>query len=351
MDALAKYLKTVGTFLPSNEKQDILRELAEDIQAQVEEKEAELGRGLNEPEVQAILKHVGHPLVVASRYRHDTRSVAFGRVFISPVLFPAYWKVLKFNLTLTFGVVVIIFVSLFIAGQHPGVSDILSVCLYQFLIQFSVITAIFSFAEQHIQKYPDKWSAARPDAAQFGIDLAQQIERDVIKGVGESLKPKPVSRSESISIIVASVAALVWLGAIRSNPFLIFGPAAHFLALGPGATQAYPVIVVLTIVGMIRAFINLSRPDWIRFRDLARIAMDSASVGMLLVLLRGGALVVAKTPGTGEVAASFINQSIFMALGVAAIVITIVTVVNLVKFIIREIKSRKFKQASVGHQS
>lgn len=351
MDALARYLKTVGTFLPSNERQDILRELSADIQSQVEEKEAELGRGLNESEVQAILKHVGHPLVVASRYRHDTRSVAFGRVLISPVLFPAYWKVLKFNLTLTFGVILIIFVSLFIAGQRPGVSDILSVCFYQFLIQFSVISVIFSFADRHIQKYPDKWSAARPDAAQFGIDLAMQIERDVTKGVGESMKPKAVSRFESISIIVASVAALAWLGAIRSNPFLIFGPAAHFLALGPGATQAYPVIIVLTIVGMIRAFVNLSRPDWTRFRDLARIAMDSASVGMLLVLLRGGALVVAKTPGTGDVAASFINQSIFMALGVSAIVITILTVVNLVKFIVREIKSRKFTQQSMRNQS
>jgi len=351
MDALARYLKTVGTFLPSNEKQDILRELAADIQSQVEEKEAELGRGLNESEVQAILKQVGHPLVVASRYRHDTRSVAFGRVFISPVLFPAYWKVLKFNLTLTFGIILIIFVSLFIAGQRPGVSGIFSVCLYQFLIQFSVITVIFAFADRHIEKHPDKWSAARPDAAQFGFNLAMQIERDVIKGAGESMRPKPVPRLESISIIVASVAALAWLGAIRSYPFLIFGPAAHFLAVGPGATEAYPVIIALTIVGMIRAFVNLSRPDWIRFRDLARIAMDSASVGMLLVLLRGGALVVAKTPGTGEVAASFINQSIFMALGVAGIVVTIVTVVNLVGFIIREIKFRKFRQESIGHQS
>jgi hypothetical protein len=289
--------------------------------------------------------------VVASRYRHDTRSVAFGRVFISPVLFPAYSKVLKFNLTLTFGVVVIIFAALFIAGQRPGVSDIFSVFLYQFVIQFSVITLIFSFADRHMEKHPDKWSATRPEAAQLGLDIAQQIERDVVKGIGESMSPKPVSRSESISIIVASAAALVWLGAIRSYPFLIFGPAAHFLALGPGATQAYGLIAALTLVGMIRAFVNLIRPDWIRFRDLARIAMDSASVGMLLVLLRGGALVVAKMPGTGDVAASFINQSIFMALGVAAIVVAILVVVKLVGFIVREIKLRRFKAGNVARQS
>ncbi len=51
MDLLDRYLQAVKFWLPKNQKQDIIAELSEDIRSQVEDREAELGRKLNESEL------------------------------------------------------------------------------------------------------------------------------------------------------------------------------------------------------------------------------------------------------------------------------------------------------------
>ena len=81
MELLDRYLQAVKAFLPKKRQADILSELSENILAQIEDKEAELGRPLNEDEQAAILKQHGHPVIVASRY--TTRQHLIG-----PVMFP-----------------------------------------------------------------------------------------------------------------------------------------------------------------------------------------------------------------------------------------------------------------------
>ncbi len=88
MDLLERYLQAVKFWLPRAQKSDIIAELREDLSSQIEDKEASLGRPLNQDEIQAILKQCGHPMVVASRYQPQ-------RQLIGPVLFPVYVFVLK----------------------------------------------------------------------------------------------------------------------------------------------------------------------------------------------------------------------------------------------------------------
>src|SRR5690349_15420532 len=117
MELLDRYLKAVGKYLPEAQREDILKELSEDIRSEMEEKESELQRPLTKGEQEAILKQRGNPIILASRYRQDHRSVAFGRQLIGPVLFPFYIKVLSFNLGLTFVILAVIFSALAIGGQ------------------------------------------------------------------------------------------------------------------------------------------------------------------------------------------------------------------------------------------
>src|SRR5260370_42363333 len=88
MELIDRYLQAVGFWLPKAQKQDIVAELLEDINSQMEEKEAELGRKLNESEVEAILKQLGSPILVANRYLPQ-------RHLIGPLLLPIYWMVVK----------------------------------------------------------------------------------------------------------------------------------------------------------------------------------------------------------------------------------------------------------------
>src|SRR5579883_2403925 len=288
MQILDRYLRSVGTFLPSEQKEDILRELAENIQSQFEEREGELGRPLTDAEHEGILKKVGHPLVVASRYRHDQRSGSFGREIIGPVLFPAYQRVLTWNLSLTSGILLIVFGCLLVAGVGLTAQGAISVFFYQFLIQFSVITVIFALVDRHIARHPDQWCVQRPFRVELGPELGERIERDIRTRIAASREARPVSRFDSVAIMIASVGALAWLSVVQRNQFFIFGPAAAIIGLGPVWNEALPWIVALTLAGMIRAFVNLLRPDWLRFRDLARIAIDSAALSIVLLLLLRG---------------------------------------------------------------
>src|ERR1700719_827769 len=95
MELVDRYLKAVGTYLPADQRDDILRELSEDIRSQIEERESELARPLTEAEQEAILKQRGNPIRLAARYRQEDCTVAFGRQLIGTALFPFYIKVLS----------------------------------------------------------------------------------------------------------------------------------------------------------------------------------------------------------------------------------------------------------------
>lgn len=84
MDMIDRYLNAVAAQLPQDERADIVAELRDLILSRFEAKEEELGRVLTEDEQEAILREIGHPLVVAARYRKGPDSL------VGPELFP-YW--------------------------------------------------------------------------------------------------------------------------------------------------------------------------------------------------------------------------------------------------------------------
>ncbi len=88
MELVESYLKTVKSYLPRRHREDITTELADEIHSQIEEKESELRRPLNEAEIQSLLFKFGDPVVVAARYRQRRPSVTFGRELIGPDSFP-----------------------------------------------------------------------------------------------------------------------------------------------------------------------------------------------------------------------------------------------------------------------
>ena len=84
MDMVERYLEAVGAQLSVEEREDIVAELRDLILSRFEAREETLGRPLTDDEREAILREIGHPLVVAARYRKGPDSL------IGPELFP-YW--------------------------------------------------------------------------------------------------------------------------------------------------------------------------------------------------------------------------------------------------------------------
>ncbi len=337
MELLDRYLKTVRTYLPTTQKDDIIRELSENIRSQIEDKEAKLGRPLQEAEIEAILKAHGHPLIVAGRYRQDERSFSFGKQLIGPVLFPFYAKVLAFNLGITSVVIIFLFTLLVVSGQPVGrIAGLPGVLLFQLAIQFAIITAVFVGVDRQLARYPDRWDP-------------QNSTRAFYPHVADEAGKQRISRIDSFSRLIALAVSIVWLRAVQQNPFLILGPAAAFLKLAPVWHQLYVPVVLLAFAGMAQAAINLIRPDWIHVRTATRIGMAMAGVAIWCFLLKAGSWIVPGSASANGAAVSaqtleIINRSFFYGLLVAAL-ISVVQLLRILFRLVRETHHRAPSQA------
>lgn len=309
MELVARYLETVGSYLPAAQKNDIIKELSENIRSEIEDKEAELGRPLTEGEQEAVLKQHGHPLLVAGRYRQDQRSVAFGRQWIGPVLFPFYIKVLSFNLGISFSVTFIVFVVLFAAGEAITFSDAVFAYLLQLIIQFAVVTVLFSLLDKHLAKFPDRWDPRKSRELKYPKFL---------EGI-PSMRTAWIPRVESASQVIASSVFLVWLRAAQKSPHLIFGTAVGIFRLAPVWHQIYAPSVLIILIAIVQGGINLLRPDWVRLGTAARLAMSSITLMVVYFLIRAREWVVlanphGSVPGSYPRALEIINQTVFYSL-------------------------------------
>src|SRR5215831_20633228 len=329
METVDRYLKAVAKALPEAQREDIIRELSEDIRSEMEDRQRELGRPLTEAEQQALLKHRGNPLLLAARYHQDNRRVAFGRELIGPVLYPFYIRVLSFNLGLTFVVIGTIFLALSLSGQHIGFNDILSSSLLQLFIQLGVVTLIFSLIEKSLTKHPDRWDLSGTCGS---VRLGVKIEKNISKPPDRS---KWISRFESVSIIVACTIALIWVTGVQSYPFLILGPAAVFLRLAPIWQQVYFPIVLLTVLEIVRAVINLVRPDWTLFRAVYSVFVHCGGLAVVYFLIKASSWVMAVDSAAGEYGRTvgIVNQIIYYALLITGIFSTVMLVVRVTRLI------------------
>src|ERR1700736_5013707 len=132
MQLLERYLQAVKFWLPKKQK------------------EAELGRKLNEVELESILKQRGRPVFVANRYLPQEQ-------LIGPVLFPIYRLVLKIVMAcyLLPAVLVWILLMVFNSGyraEHANFIDALgsiwSTLWFSAFVAAAAITLIFAIVER-----------------------------------------------------------------------------------------------------------------------------------------------------------------------------------------------------------
>jgi len=88
MEILDRYLQSVKKHLPWQRQEDIIAELRANLEAQLEDKEAELGRPLTAAEAEAWLKPMGPPAQMAARYQPQ-------KYVIGPALYPTFIYVLR----------------------------------------------------------------------------------------------------------------------------------------------------------------------------------------------------------------------------------------------------------------
>ena len=309
MDVLDRYVNAVRTYLPNNlsraQQDDIINELSENIQEQMDDRAAELGRPLNDAEQEAILHQHGHPMHVAGRYQTNQGRVAFGRELIGTVLYPFYLKVLGVVMVISLAIYALVVVALGLSGSPITFGGVMNAIVLQVFWQFVVITGIFIVADRYLPTMT--WNARDLPATQ---PRARNVPR--------------VPRLESIAEIVAIVVMVGWLWFAFDRPSLLFGPVLDDYRLAPVWQQvALPTLLVLA-VSVAQAVVNLFRPDWVRLRRIVRLVTDFAGLGILIYLLQADSWVVL---ANGNVAPGSVNEYVqyglsFTALGFVIVILT-----------------------------
>jgi hypothetical protein len=262
-----RYLQNVRLSLPSARRDDIVRELAEDIRSQVADREEELGRPLTDPEQDALLKQFGHPLALATRYGPQ-------RHVIGPALFPVYWMALKIALGGALAVNVALAIAFLVNGQPVGraLGHLGSFPFTTAVMVFGWVTLVFALLDLNLPRLLDHaWADMK------GLVLPPA------EGTGR--------RWSLIAEIVGGTVFLFWWLAIPQSPFLVFGPAASFLALAPIWQQLYAPIAVMWLLSLAVLWAVLLRPDWSRVRTIGRFVGDGLSLVLAAILLNTDAVV------------------------------------------------------------
>jgi len=295
MELLERYLQAVKFWLPKEQKQDIIAELSEDLRSQIEDRETEIGRKLNEAEIETILKERGRPLLVANRYQPQ-------QYLIGPVLFPIYRFVLKIVALCYLLPWVIVWLCLlaFSPGYRAShgnwalsaVAGWSSLWVLA-LSAFGVVTVVFA-ALEHAQaksRFLEKWNPRKLPPV-----------RD----------PNQIQRSASIGELVGNFALIWWISYLSSRTLFIHSEIR--ITLSPAWTYFFWGFLLLAIFNLALSGVNLMRPYWTGLRATLRLVTDSLGCALLCWFLKANILTELSIRGVSPETAQRIRDGANLAM-------------------------------------
>jgi hypothetical protein len=289
MELLDRYLQAVKKHLPWERQDDIIAELRANLEAQLEDKEAALGRPLTKDESEEWLKQIGSPLQVAARYQRQ-------QYLIGPAIFPTYSYILKLVMAWATAIYVIASV-ITIAAQGLGVEAFVGISLVHvalrlpwiWLINAAIVTLIFVVIEQLRAHFPEKFHALGPITAPMAAQWSPLDLPPVGAGNGDWAKPRSFTRA--LLEVFAGCLFLAYVLLVPHYPFLLLGPGAWYLKalpyqLAPVWWTFYWLVVCLNSFDLAWKIVNLARGAWQRPPNRARhLAMHALSLIPLGILL------------------------------------------------------------------
>jgi len=341
MELLERYLQAVKKHLPAKRQADILAELRANMESQLEDKEAELGRPLTQGETEDWLRAMGSPLLVASRYRPQ-------QYLIGPALYPIYLYVLRVVMvmaTLVYTVVSAIVIAVnspedlsaiaAAVGRVPGI----------WVSSAAWVTIVFAALEFVVAHFPEKVPSIADLSGPWSPSALPPLERDD-KEFG-----KPRSYAHAVAEVVFGFVFLVWLLLIPEHPFLLLGPGVVFLHNGP--FELAPVwwaffwcCVALNVVQLTWRSILLFRGIWQR-RSIGEYLVSKLfgliSIGIVLTA-KGGVAVLLRNPDVNRphygAALDSINRNIHLGFLVVGIIVALQLAWDMGRFLHRGYQER-----------
>jgi hypothetical protein len=270
--------------------------LKDDILSEVSDQERHLGRPVTETELVNLLKHRGHPFLLAQHYRPKQY------LLIGPGLLPFYWQTLKASLALAFLAIVIVAAVSAAQGAPPELllqrlTGFFNVALYI----FAWVTVLFAVL----------------DVVHGRMNLQEGWDPRKLPPLVARSAPSPRG-TEAFMELISTGVFLIWWLAVPHYPWVMLGPAAKVIAFSPAWHTLYVPVTTPVVVSFLMQVVALVHPQWQWVGRYRRLIASALTVVAILLLLGAGDLVVP----TGAVpveprAIALLNRGVVMMLSLA----------------------------------
>ncbi len=290
MELLDRYLEGVRRHLPWKRQDDIIAELKANLESQLEEHEAGLGRRMTAPEEREWVRQLGPPYLMAAKYQPQ-------QYLIGPTLFPVYRNVLRLVLVWWL-VIYCIANAVQIALKTPTVEAIGNAVLGLpggLIVTAAWITLIFVVIEFVSTHYPGRL----PQLEQIYCHwIPEHLPAGPLKTVGEG-KPRSFAQASAEAVVIFFV--LLWVLLIPHHPVLLLGPGARYLEASPYRLAQvwwtfYWWIVAINIGHLAWRVADLLRWNWQHRNPLQQMTISALGLIPVVYVLASPALVVLKNP-------------------------------------------------------
>jgi hypothetical protein len=222
MEILDRYLQAVRKHLPAKRQNDIIAELKANLESQIDEREAELGRPMTADEAAAWVKQLGPPIQMAAPYGPQM-------YLIGPGLFPTYWYVLKLACSWAAIIYVIVSGIELMSGNQSGDAAVGALFHLPWVLMMTAawVTLIFAAIEICTRQSAEKYPALAGCGLDWSPTSLPQVEA-AVKGLG-----KKRTFATAVAEVVFGFLVLIWILLVPAHPWVMFGPGAAYLGASP----------------------------------------------------------------------------------------------------------------------
>ncbi|MDB5674689.1 MAG: hypothetical protein JWM65_1671 [Sphingomonas bacterium] len=316
MDLIDRYLAAIARRLPADKATDIVAEIQDDLLSRIEAREEALGRPLERREVSALIKEMGHPLIVAARYRP-------AQYLIGPDAFPFFVATLR---------IVAMFMALALAvgaganvifGHVPlarAFAQSLTGLFSSAMLTFGTVVAIFyalertGFPADHLRKW-------RPEE------------------LPETRDKQPGAWCSAFEVAVGLYAILWWCG-VAPLPLLYTNVKGLTLVPDPfWMTLWWPVLAPM-VARLVCNLVQWLRPRWKMVRGVLSVATAVGGLALLAAIHQAGHWISMRSASMPAHELMELDRAVNLGLGIAIVVVGVAWVLQCGKELWQLVRAR-----------
>lgn len=307
MDLIDRYLSAIARRLPADKATDIVAEIQDDLLSRIEAREEALGHPLDRREVSALIKDMGHPLIVAARYRP-------AQYLIGPDAFPFFVATLRI-VAMFLAVALAVGAAANVVFGHASlvraVTQSVTGLFSSAMLALGTVVAVFyalergGFPADHLAKW-------RPEQ------------------LPETRDKQPGAWGSAFEVAVGLYAILWWCG-LAPLPLLHTNVEGLTLTPDPFWITLWWPVLALMLARLVYNLVQWLRPRWKVARGALSVATAIGGLALLATIHQAGHWITLRSATMSAHELVELDRAVNLGLRVAIVVVAVGWVLQCLK--------------------